>query len=131
MKQQETKALSRLEILHISLTIIENFSQIKQLIESGENVNQVDKNGETPLIIASCLGYTEVLLYPFFHFIIHHLLTKIVSALLESQDVAINNKTPEGWTALVAAADKGHHGLVRTLLKHQGTDVNIRDNQSK
>ena len=116
--------------MHFSLTFIDNFSQIKQLIESGENVNQVDKNGETPLIIASCLGYTEVLSFPFFH-LSHHLLTKIVSALLESQDVAINNKTPEGWTALVAAADKGHHGLVRTLLKHQGTDVNIRDNQSK
>ena len=28
-------------------------------------------------------------------------------------------------------SDKGHHGLVRALLKHQGTDVNIRDNQSK
>ena len=54
-----------------------------------------------------------------------------MAALLESQDVAINTRTPEGWTALVAAADKGHHGLVRTLLKHQGTDVNIRDNQSK
>ena len=56
---------------------------------------------------------------------------EIVSALLESPDVAINTRTPEGWTALVAAADKGHHGLVRALLKHQGTDVNIRDNQSK
>ena len=56
---------------------------------------------------------------------------QIVSALLESPDVAINTRTPEGWTALVAAADKGHHGLVRALLKHQGTDVNIRDNQSK
>ena len=41
------------------------FSQIKQLIESGENVNQVDKNGETPLIIASCLGYTEVIFFSF------------------------------------------------------------------
>ena len=34
--------------------------QVKQCIGSGENVNQVDKHGETPLIIASCLGYTEV-----------------------------------------------------------------------
>ena len=66
-----------------------------------------------------------------FSFFPHHLLTQIVSALLESQDVEINTRTPEGWTALVAAADKGHHGLVRALLKHQGTDVNIRDNQSE
>ena len=26
-------------------------------------MNQVDKNGETPLIIASCLGYTEVVFF--------------------------------------------------------------------
>ena len=54
-----------------------------------------------------------------------------MSALLAAEGVSINTRTPEGWTALVAAADKGHHGLVRTLLKHKGTDVNIRDNKSK
>lgn len=103
---------------------------MKQLLEAGENVNQLDKHGETPLIIASCLGYTEVkqkLILPLF------LKTnlQIVTALLASPEVSINTRTPEGWTALVAAADKGHHGLVRTLLKHKGTDVNIRDNKSK
>ena len=56
---------------------------------------------------------------------------QIVSSLLGVADISVNTKTPEGWTALVAAADKGHHGLVRTLLKHRGTDVNIRDNQGK
>merc|ERR1712130_427620 len=91
-----------------------NLEQVRQLLDSGDNVNQVDKHGETPLIIASCLGYTE-----------------IVSALLVSPDISLNNKTPEGWTALVAAADKGHHGLVRTLLKHRATDVNVRDNQNR
>ena len=37
-----------------------NIDQVKQLVEQGERINQVDKHGETPLIIASCLGYTEV-----------------------------------------------------------------------
>lgn len=92
----------------------------------------MDKNGETPLIIACCLGYTEVSSFSFiFICLLHLLFPQIVSALLEAQDVEINTRTPEGWTALVAAADKGHHGLVRALLKHQGTDVNIRDNQSE
>ena len=36
------------------------FLQVRQILDSGDNVNQVDKHGETPLIIASCLGYTEV-----------------------------------------------------------------------
>ena len=49
--------------MNFSLWTYNFFSQIKQLIESGENVNQVDKNGETPLIIASCLGYTEVVFF--------------------------------------------------------------------
>ena len=31
-------------------------------------MNQVDKNGETPLIIACCLGYTEVPSFSYFHF---------------------------------------------------------------
>ena len=37
-----------------------NLQQVKQMVEQGESVNQLDKHGETPLIIASCLGYTEV-----------------------------------------------------------------------
>ena len=104
---------------------------MKQLISSGDNVNQVDKHGETPLIIASCLGYTEVALCFFVHVFNSRIIYQIVTALLESSDVGINTRTPEGWTALVAAADKGHHGLVRSLLKHPATDVNVRDNQSE
>ena len=37
-----------------------NLVQVKQLLEHGENINQIDQHGETPLIIAACLGYTEV-----------------------------------------------------------------------
>ena len=107
-----------------------NLQQVKQLVEQGELVNQLDKHGETPLIIASCLGYTEVSADWTSSIIFNFLLTfQIVSILLGVPDISVNTRTPEGWTALVAAADKGHHGLVRTLLKHRGTDVNIRDNQ--
>ena len=58
-------------------------------------------------------------------------LLQIVSALLVSEEISVNLKTPEGWTALVAAADKGHHDLVKTLLKNKAVDVNVRDNQSE
>ena len=37
-----------------------SLEQVKQLVEQGAQANQLDKHGETPLIIASCLGYTEV-----------------------------------------------------------------------
>ena len=107
-----------------------NLEQVKQLVEQGEQVNQLDKHGETPLIIASCLGYTEVSSEMTPSIIFNLSVTfQIVSVLLGVSDISVNTQTPEGWTALVAAADKGHHGLVRTLLKHRGTDVNIRDNQ--
>ena len=56
---------------------------------------------------------------------------QIVSALLVSEEISVNMKTPEGWTALVAAADKGHHDLVKTLLRNKAVDVNVRDNQSE
>ena len=59
------KNLERVGDIAFFLIDLHFFSQIKQLIESGENVNQVDKNGETPLIIASCLGYTEVYFFFF------------------------------------------------------------------
>ena len=108
-----------------------NLEQVRQMLGTGEDVNQRDQHGETPLIIAACLGYTKV----------EHLTTdltdltlsilQIVSALLVSEEISVNMKTPEGWTALVAAADKGHHDLVKTLLKNKKVDVNVRDNQSE
>ena len=33
---------------------------VEQLLETGEDVNQVDENGETALIIASSLGHAQV-----------------------------------------------------------------------
>ena len=55
----------------------------------------------------------------------------MVALLLAQPGLQVNRVTPEGWSALVAAADKGHHGLVRDLLSHTSTDVNIRDNQGR
>ena len=37
-----------------------NYKLVREMIESGEDVNQVDENGETALIIAASLEYTEV-----------------------------------------------------------------------
>jgi ankyrin repeat protein len=54
---------------------------------------------------------------------------QVVSALLEYPAIQVNQRTREGWTALVAAADKGHHTVVRALLQHPDTDPNTRDNQ--
>ena len=37
-----------------------DLEEVQQLLEEGEEVNQLDQHGETALIIASCLGYTKV-----------------------------------------------------------------------
>ena len=108
-----------------------NLEQVRQLLQTGQDVNQLDQHGETPLIIASCLGYTKVTrLVAVWPQVLSPTL-QIVSALLVSEEISVNMKTPEGWTALVAAADKGHHDLVKTLLKNKAVDVNVRDNQSE
>ena len=54
---------------------------------------------------------------------------QVVAELLQVPGIQVNKKTPEGWTALVAAADKGHHAVVRKLLEHPDTDPNTRDKQ--
>ena len=109
-----------------------DLEQVQQLLEEGEDVNQLDQHGETALIIAACLGYTKVR-YKQLSLLRRQIFStlQIVSALLVSEEISVNMKTPEGWTALVAAADKGHHDLVKTLLKNKSVDVNVRDNQSE
>ena len=37
-----------------------NLEQVRQLLQTGQDVNQLDQHGETALIIAACLGYTKV-----------------------------------------------------------------------
>ena len=59
------------------------------------------------------------------------LLVEVVAALLGVEGIQVNQKTPEGWTALVGAADKGHHSVVKKLLQHPNIDPNVRDKQGR
>ena len=56
-------------------------------------------------------------------------LLQIVKELLSVPGIQVNQRSPEGSTALLGAADKGHHALVRILLEHPDTDPNVRDKQ--
>ena len=56
---------------------------------------------------------------------------QIVSCLLQVPDLSINTQTPDGVTALMVAADQGHHHLVRMLLQQEDVDVNIRDKKGE
>ena len=53
----------------------------------------------------------------------------MVRELLNVAGIQVNQRSPEGCTALLGAADKGHAALVRILLEHPETDPNVRDKQ--
>ena len=82
---------------------------MKLLLESNHvNPNIVDRNGETPLLIASCGPYEGVL-----------------KLLLERNDVNPNIADGYSKTSLHIAACKGHGGIVKLLLERNDVDPNI------
>lgn len=79
--------------------------KVADIIESGRNIEETDKDGRTPLHLAAESGSIEVAI------------TLIaVGAKLEAQDEV------EGFTPLHLAASNGHEDVVRMLLKY-GADV--------
>jgi ankyrin repeat protein len=78
----------------------------RTLIAAGANVNELDPNGDAPLVMAAYLGHTE-----------------IVKLLLEAgADVAAVDPGMKA-TALHAAAYAGRTGAARLLIEH-GIDIN-------
>jgi len=89
-----------------ALDIIEK--NVKQEVLADLNVTN-DK-GDTPLLIASWEGLTD-----------------IVKALLDSKQVAINATNNEGATALIQACTNGYVEVALALLAEPGIDVNAVD----
>lgn len=55
--------LSAMEISELSpheTVQIGNLERVNQLLHNGADVNQIDNNGQTPLIIAAFYGHTEI-----------------------------------------------------------------------
>lgn len=74
-----------------------------------EGVNETDKNGFTPLILAAFAGNE-----------------KLVKFLLEQEGIQVNKAANRnrGLTPLFLAAHKGHANVVELLLGNKETDVN-------
>lgn len=81
---------------------------IKKVIREGGNINVVDENLYTPLMIASKKGYFDI------------------AKLLLDAKASINNQSKTGETALILAASNHNRDIVRLLIDN-GADVNIRD----
>jgi len=84
-----------------------DIEKLKTLIKGGENVNERDVYGDTPLIYAASSGDVD-----------------IVRFLIES-GAAVNEQKNDGSTALMVAARAGNESVVTDLLK-SGANVNLR-----
>lgn len=82
---------------------------VKEFIEAGEDINQVNSDGATALSLAAQNGYQDVVTY-----------------LLEN-GANYQHKDNKGWNALMYAASEGHNDLI-TVLVQAGLNVNEASN---
>ncbi len=85
-----------------------NIKKVQNLINAGTNVNAVEKEGNTALIIAAIIGRTD-----------------IVKELINAGADLNLKENLVGNTALIAAARFGHLDIVKELIK-AGADINAK-----
>lgn len=77
------------------------------LLRSGAEINIVDENGQTALILALARGNSEV-----------------ANLLVSVPGIDVNSKTTQGMTALMYAVDLGDVTLARRILE-MGADLDV------
>jgi len=87
---------------------------VSALVKAGADVNATNALGRTALGFASSYGFLAIV--------------KDLLAHRADPNIVPNDNT--GWTALIAAAHKGHVDVIRALLDH-GADVSIKDKEGK
>lgn len=92
-----------------------DLDSIKAQMKDGENVNQIDKWGWTPLLWATYYNY-----YP----IVEYLLENGADPNLQSTDA--QGSIPRGSTPLIVASYYGRKRMTNLLLQH-GADKNIKN----
>lgn len=82
-----------------------NLSDVSNAIKNGANINEQDKNGNTPLNKASQNGHLEIVKF------------------LIKYGADVNKSGNDGWTPLHGASHNGHLEIVKFLVKN-GADIN-------
>ena len=116
-------------------------SEIARLVEGGESLNRLDRNGMTPLLYAVQLKNFEMLSYilgnevnmeqtgpsgdtPLIHAVRHGMVGMVDRLLQAGAD--INKQDRYGATPLMKAVEHGHAALVKKLLQ-EGASMDIMD----
>lgn len=89
-----------------------DYTSINVLLSDGTDIDTVDRQGNTPLMIAAKVGNT-----------------RIVDIIL-SHDPDINKQNKNGATALIIAAETGQQHVVEKLINH-GASLSISDQDGK
>ena len=97
--------------LHI-VTARRDLTWMTYLIQKGANVNARDRNGQTPLVLASNLGFVEGV------------------ELLVGKQARVDEPNDAGETPLISAVHRRHIELMRILLK-AGANPDRADNSGR
>lgn len=104
-----TKANLNAKLLELCET--GNMDELGQVLDQGADVNFVDQDGYSALILSACFGNFKAM------------------QLLLSYGADIDFVSKDGCTALVVAVQGGHAQIVRTLLRHKAT-INVPNGSS-
>ena len=85
-----------------------DYTSINILLSEGTDINQTNRNGDTPLMIAAKIGNLRIL------------------DIILSHNPDINKYNKAGKTALIIAAESGQLNVVEKLLAHNA-DVSLKD----
>ena len=117
-----------------------NIDAIELLLKKHVDINIVDKNGVTALMLASGNGHTQVIElllkeHPNINLQAKNGVTALMIAslnghtqiveLLLKEHANINTQEEDGWTALMLASLNGYHQVVKLLIKKHA-DINLQ-----
>jgi ankyrin repeat protein len=105
---KNTRTILRSSDLHKAI-LLRKLDTVKELIERGENINVVDRDGRTALIVASCCADLKS---------VHHLVSR-------GANIEIVDK--RGHTPLIHASQIGSLSIVKYLLEKGAVVNNVTD----